>query len=109
MEPTTDVKLDAQPARPPAADSGLRRSMGPRHLVMIAMGGVIGSGLFLSSGYTISQAGPLGAVIAYLIGAFVVYLVMACLGELAIAYPVSGAFHIYAARSIGPATGFATA
>ena len=83
--------------------------MGPRHLIMIAMGGVIGSGLFLSSGYTISQAGPLGAVIAYLVGAFVVYLVMACLGELAIAYPVSGAFHIYAARSIGPATGFATA
>jgi S-methylmethionine transporter len=83
--------------------------MGPRHLVMIAMGGVIGSGLFLSSGYTISQAGPLGAVIAYLIGSFVVYLVMACLGELAIAYPVSGAFPIYAARSIGPATGFATA
>lgn len=78
--------------------------MGPRHLVMIAMGGVIGSGLFLSSGYTISQAGPLGAVLAYL-----VYLVMACLGELAIAYPVSGAFHIYAARSIGPATGFTTA
>ncbi|BCW81907.1 putative amino acid permease YbgF [Arthrobacter sp. NicSoilC5] len=76
---------------------------------MIAMGGVIGSGLFVSSGYTISQAGPLGAVIAYLVGAFVVYLVMACLGELAIAYPVSGAFHIYAARSIGPATGFATA
>lgn len=83
--------------------------MGPRHLVMIAMGGVIGSGLFLSSGYTISQAGPLGAVLAYLVGAFVVYLVMACLGELAIAYPVSGAFHIYAARSIGPATGFTTA
>lgn len=83
--------------------------MGARHLVMIAMGGVIGSGLFLSSGYTISQAGPLGAVLAYLVGAFVVYLVMACLGELAIAYPVSGAFHIYAARSIGPATGFATA
>lgn len=91
------------------ADSGLRRSMGPRHLIMIAMGGVIGSGLFLSSGYTIGQAGPLGAVLAYLVGAFVVYLVMACLGELAIAYPVAGAFHIYAARSIGPATGFTTA
>lgn len=101
------------PARPnihdPATDSGLRRAMGPRHLIMIAMGGVIGSGLFLSSGYTIEQAGPLGAVIAYLIGAFVVYLVMACLGELALAYPVAGAFHIYAARSVGPATGFTTA
>ncbi len=87
----------------------LQRSMDARHLIMIALGGVIGSGLFLSSGYTISQAGPLGAIIAYLIGALVVYLVMACLGELATAYPVSGAFHIYAARSIGPATGFTTA
>ncbi|WP_091421746.1 amino acid permease [Arthrobacter sp. OV608] len=109
MQPPTPLVLDQQPDSPPAAEPGLRRSMGPRHLVMIAMGGVIGSGLFLGSGYTISQAGPLGAVIAYLVGAFVVYLVMACLGELAIAYPVSGAFHIYAARSIGPAAGFATA
>ncbi|MET3770921.1 amino acid permease [Arthrobacter nitrophenolicus] len=108
MEPSSPLTLASPPVTSPV-ESGLRRSMGPRHLVMIAMGGVIGSGLFLSSGYTISQAGPLGAVIAYLIGAFVVYLVMACLGELAIAYPVSGAFHIYAARSIGPATGFATA
>nr|WP_245907300.1 amino acid permease [Leucobacter massiliensis] len=87
----------------------MQRSMGARHLVMIALGGVIGSGLFLSSGYTISQAGPLGAVIAYGVGAVVVWLVMACLGELAVAYPVSGAFHIYASRSIGPATGFTTA
>lgn len=87
----------------------MQRSMGARHLIMIALGGVIGSGLFLSSGYTISQAGPLGAVIAYGIGAVVVWLVMACLGELAVAYPVSGAFHIYAARAIGPATGFTTA
>ncbi len=108
MEPSP-LMLDPKLATPPAPESALRRSMGARHLVMIAMGGVIGSGLFVSSGYTISQAGPLGAVIAYLVGAFVVYLVMACLGELAIAYPVSGAFHIYAARSIGPATGFATA
>ncbi|YCK82521.1 amino acid permease [Arthrobacter sp. D3-18] len=92
-----------------ASQTGLRRSMEARHLVMIAMGGVIGSGLFVSSGYTISTAGPLGAVIAFLIGAVVVYLVMACLGELAVAFPVSGAFHIYAARTIGPATGFATA
>lgn len=109
MEPSARVILEPPQASPPPAENGLRRSMTARHLVMIAMGGVIGSGLFLSSGYTISQAGPLGAVIAYLIGAFVVYLVMTCLGELAIAYPVSGAFHIYAARSIGPATGFATA
>jgi len=76
---------------------------------MIALGGVVGSGLFLSSGYTIHQAGPLGAVIAYVLGAFVVWLVMMCLGELAVAYPVSGSLHVYAARTMGPATGFATA
>jgi S-methylmethionine transporter len=97
----------AELAGPPSGS--LRRTMEARHLVMIAMGGVIGSGLFLSSGYTIQQAGPLGAVLAYLVGALVVYLVMTCLGELALAYPVSGAFHIYAARAIGPATGFTTA
>ena len=54
----------------------LQRTMDARHLVMIALGGVIGSGLFLSSGYTIGVAGPLGAIIAYLIGAFVVWLVI---------------------------------
>ncbi|MFF4615098.1 amino acid permease [Nonomuraea jabiensis] len=101
------------PTSEPAADrpsqGSLRRSMTTRHLVMIAMGGVIGSGLFLSSGYTVSQAGPLGAVLAYLVGAFVAYLVMTCLGELAVAHPVSGAFHVYASRAINPATGFTTA
>ncbi|MDQ1124510.1 S-methylmethionine transporter [Microbacterium trichothecenolyticum] len=93
----------------PAPERRLRRAMSARHLVMIALGGVIGSGLFLSSGYTIHQAGPLGAVLAYLLGAFVVWLVMLCLGELAVVWPVSGSIHIYAARTMGPATGFATA
>ena len=88
-------------------DPALRFASG--HFVMIALGGVIGSGLFVSSGYTISQAGPLGSVIAYGIGAIVAYLVMSCLGELAVVYPVSGGFHVYATRNLGPAWGFATA
>ena len=65
----------------------LQRSMDARHLIMIALGGVIGSGLFLSSGYTIHQAGPLGAVIAYGIGALVVYLVMPASASSPSAYP----------------------
>lgn len=108
-QPSPSEPAAAADRRPRPSGGALRRSMDARHLVMIAMGGVIGSGLFLSSGYTIAQAGPLGAVLAYLVGAVVVYLVMACLGELAVAYPVSGAFHVYAARSISPATGFTTA
>ncbi|MGX1737977.1 amino acid permease [Corynebacterium flavescens] len=88
---------------------GVRRALHVRHLVMIALGGVIGSGLFVSSGYTIGQAGPLGAVIAYLVGALIAWMVMTCLGELAVQYPVSGGFHIYAYKAISPAAGFATA
>ena len=52
-----------------AATTTLRRKMGTRHLLMISFGGVIGTGLFLSSGYTISQAGPFGTVLAYTVGA----------------------------------------
>ena len=52
----------------------LKRKMEVRHLRMISLGGVIGTGLFLSSGYTINQADPLGTVIAYAIGAVIVYL-----------------------------------
>lgn len=58
-----------------------KKEMQTRHIVMLALGGVIGTGLFLTSGYTVNQAGPLGAVIAYIIGAVMVYLVMVCLGE----------------------------
>lgn len=80
-----------------------------RHLRMISLGGVIGTGLFLSSGYTINQAGPLGTVIAYAIGAVIVYLVMLSLGELSVAMPETGSFHVYATKFIGPGTGFTVA
>ena len=53
-----------------------QRKMTSRHLFMLSLGGVIGTGLFLSSGYTIAQAGPLGAILSYLVGVVVVYLVM---------------------------------
>lgn len=46
----------------------LERKMEARHIQMISLGGVIGTGLFLSSGYTISQAGPIGTIIAYFFG-----------------------------------------
>lgn len=87
----------------------LRRGMEARHLQMISLGGVIGTGLFLSSGFTIHTAGPIGTILAYAIGAAIVYLVMLCMGELSVAMPVSGSFHVYAERFIGPATGFVVA
>lgn len=86
-----------------------QRKMTSRHLFMLSLGGVIGTGLFLSSGYTIAQAGPLGAILSYLVGAVVVYLVMLSLGELAVAMPVTGSFHTYATKYISPGTGFTVA
>ena len=74
--------------------TGLHREMSARHLLMISLGGVIGTGLFLSSGYTIHQAGPIGTILAYGLGALVVYLVMLCLGELSVAMPETGSFHV---------------
>ena len=79
-----------------AEQGGLERKMETRHLTMISLGGVIGTGLFLSSGYTIHQAGPLGAIIAYGIGSMLVYFVMLSLGELSVAMPYAGSFHLYA-------------
>lgn len=88
---------------------GLERKMETRHLTMISLGGVIGTGLFLSSGYTIHQAGPLGAIIAYGIGSVLVYFIMLSLGELSVAMPYAGSFHLYAKRFIGPGTAFTIA
>lgn len=90
-------------------ETGLKRRMESRHLTMISLGGVIGTGLFLSSGYTINQAGPLGAIIAYAVGSLLVYFVMLSLGELSVAMPYAGSFHLYAKRFIGPGTAFTIA
>ena len=87
----------------------LKRTMKTRHLIMLSLGGVIGTGLFFNTGYIISTTGAAGTLLAYLIGALVVWLVMQCLGELSVAMPETGAFHVYAARYLGPATGYTVA
>ncbi|MGG1398558.1 amino acid permease [Bacillus salipaludis] len=84
----------------------LKRAMKSRHLFMMSLGGIIGTGLFLGSGYAIGEAGPLGAILAYLVGGLLMYLVMVCLGELSVVMPVSGSFQAHATKFIGPATGF---
>ncbi|RLZ08797.1 amino acid permease [Acinetobacter sp. 2JN-4] len=84
----------------------LKRAMTKRHLVMLSLGGAIGTGLFLGSGDVISQAGPVGAILAYLLGGVIAYMVMLCLGELAVHMPVSGSFGEYATTYIGPGTGY---
>ena len=89
------------------SEGSLQRKLKSRHLTMMAIGGAIGTGLFVSSGSTISTAGPGGALVAYILVGFMVYFVMNSLGELSAFLPVPGAFDIYASRYVDPALGFA--
>ncbi|HZX38401.1 MAG TPA: amino acid permease, partial [Streptomyces sp.] len=86
-------------------DGPLSHGLKQRHLSMIALGGVIGAGLFVGSGAGIAAAGP-SIVIAYAISGLLVMLVMRMLGEMSAANPASGSFSVHAERAIGPWAGF---
>lgn len=91
------------------ANSPLSRSLKGRHLQMIAIGGSIGTGLFIGSGKVLSNGGPASVLIAYTLIGMMIYCTVHSLGELAITFPVSGAFVTYNTRFIDPSWGFAMA
>lgn len=91
---------------PPEAQQ-LRRSLKARHMYMIAIGGSIGTGLFVASGATVANAGPGGALLAYALIGFMVFLLMQSLGEMATYIPLAGSFGEYARRFVSPSFGFA--
>lgn len=70
----------------------LKRKLQSRHLQMIAIGGTIGTGLFIGSGGALATSGPAGTLIAYAFVGTLVYSVMVALGEMATYIPVSGKF-----------------
>lgn len=86
-------------------ERGLQRTLSAARMTMIAIGGAIGTGLFLGSGFAISLAGP-GVLVSYAIGAAIALLLMGCLAEMTIAHPTSGSFGAYAEYYISPLAGF---
>ena len=84
----------------------LQRKLSRRHMNMIAIGGAIGTGLFVATGASISTAGPGGAIISYAIIGLAVYFVMNALGEMATYTPVPGAFETYANKYVDQSFGF---
>src|SRR5580698_6829084 len=72
---------------------------------MIAIGGAVGTGLFLGSGFAIGTAGP-GVLLSYAIGAVIALLLMRCLAEMTVAHPTSGSFGAWAEFYISPLAGF---
>ena len=88
-------------------NNDVHRALKTRHISMIALGGSIGTGLFVASGATIHMAGPGGALLAYAAIGIMVYFLMTSLGEMATFMPISGSFASYSGRFIDPALGFA--
>ena len=66
----------------------LQRTMRRRHVNLIAIGGAVGTGLFVATGASISTAGPGGAVLSYAVIGLAIYFVMNALGEMATHLPV---------------------
>ncbi|KAI0887190.1 putative amino acid permease [Annulohypoxylon maeteangense] len=90
-----------------SAETSLHRGLKARHITMIAIGGAIGTGLIIGTGKALAQAGPGSIFISYSIVGFIVYLVMAALGEMAAWLPMSAGFTGYASRFCDPSLGFA--
>ncbi|MFF8290311.1 amino acid permease [Streptomyces sp. NPDC016309] len=107
----TSVQVDKQHDGSEAAESasgeGYQRGLGARQIQMIAIGGAIGTGLFLGAGKAISKAGP-SLILAYAIAGLVIFFIMRALGELLMYRPVSGSFSEYAREFVGPFMGFVT-
>jgi AAT family amino acid transporter len=86
-------------------ERGLCRSLTTGQLSMIAIGGAIGTGLFLGSAFAIGIAGP-SVIVSYAIGGLITLLLMGCLAEMTVAHPSSGSFGLLAEIYVSPLAGF---
>ncbi|KAI9899827.1 hypothetical protein N3K66_006288 [Trichothecium roseum] len=100
-----DPRADAEAGS--VAAGGLRRSLSARQVQMIAIGGTIGTGLFLGTGKSLATGGPASMLICYAIVGAIVFLTMLSLGEMAAFVPVAGSFCTFAGRFVDDAFGFA--
>lgn len=81
----------------------VKRQLKARHVSMIALGGTIGTGLFIGTGSAIGEAGPAGAFIAYIFMASIVYSIANSIGEMATYIPITGSFTVFCSRFVSPA------
>ncbi|PGH27851.1 hypothetical protein AJ80_00401 [Polytolypa hystricis UAMH7299] len=89
------------------AQTPLRRKLNARHLQMIAIGGSVGTGLFVCSGHILQFSGPGSILIGFIIISIMLYSTIHALGEMAVLFPVVGSFSSYFTRFLDPAWGFA--
>ena len=99
--------MGKQPVRATDVGSGLKKSLTPAQMSMIALGSAIGTGLFAGSKLAIMMAGP-SVILSYVIGGVVALLVMGALAEMTVKQPVAGSFGVYAERYLGRFAGYLT-
>ncbi|TRM60925.1 amino acid permease/ SLC12A domain-containing protein [Schizophyllum amplum] len=85
----------------------LQQKMKPRHLTMIAVGGSIGTGLFVGSGAALNAGGPAGVLIDWVLMGVMLVNITQALGEMSIMYPLSGGYYTLAGRFVDPSWAFA--
>ncbi|KAH9452482.1 hypothetical protein Pst134EB_016434 [Puccinia striiformis f. sp. tritici] len=90
----------------PRPNEGLKRGMESRHIQMISIGGVIGTGLFLGTASALHNAGPAGMILGYLVMGSISWVVMSCLGEMVAHLPISGGHVTLAERFVSPSLSF---
>jgi len=86
-------------------ESGLKRQLTKSQLTMIAMGGAIGTGLFLGSGFAVGLAGP-AVIISYCLGVTICLIMMFALSEMTVVHPTAGSFGVFAEKYWNPWAGF---
>ena len=99
--------FDVEGAAQSTASSPLQRHLKGRHLQMIAIGGSIGTGLFVGSGNALATGGPASLVLSFVLTGSMLYCTVHALGEMAVLFPVAGSFSAYSTRFLDPAWGFA--
>ncbi|ANZ75151.1 BA75_02509T0 [Komagataella pastoris] len=99
--------LEEQSVKVGVVTQELNRALQPRHVSLIAIAGIIGTGLFLSSSRSLAQSGPLSLLLCNMLIGLVVYLTMLSLGEMSTFIPQSGSFCTYAKRWVSESFGFA--
>ncbi|KAI0464304.1 hypothetical protein LJB42_001910 [Komagataella kurtzmanii] len=100
---------EAERAIAATANSPMQKSLKPRHILLITLGGNIGTGLFVSSGTALRTGGPLGVLIGWIITGACCYTVVQAMAELTVRFPVAGSHTTFANRFIDRSFGFAVA
>ncbi|CEP22759.1 HIP1 [Cyberlindnera jadinii] len=98
---------DIEKAALNSSKSDMKQELTQRHLMMIAIGGSVGTGLFVNSGGALNTGGPAALVIGWSIIATMMLTTAIALGEMCVTFPVTGGFTTYATRFIDPSVGFA--